>query len=60
MLELSAEMTQGAHPYLVPPEHTAGARELMGPGPWLCVEQKVLFETDADAARAAGRNAHAR
>ena len=35
MLALAAERTAGAHPYLVPPEHTAFARETMGPDAWI-------------------------
>jgi probable F420-dependent oxidoreductase len=57
MLELAAEKARGAHPYLVPPEHTARAREILGPDPWLCTEQKVLLETDASRARAIARKA---
>jgi probable F420-dependent oxidoreductase len=57
MLALAAEKTQGAHPYLVPPEHTARAREILGPEPWLCTEQKVLLQTDPSQARAAARRA---
>lgn len=56
MLALAADKTRGAHPYLVPPEHTAFARETMGPDAWICTEQKVLLETDATKARAIGRN----
>jgi probable F420-dependent oxidoreductase len=55
MLELAAEKTRGAHPYFVPPEHTARAREILGEGPWLCPEQMVLRETDASKARAIAR-----
>ena len=51
MLKLSAEKTHGAHPYFVTPEHTAHARELLGPKAWLCPEQMVLLETDARKAR---------
>lgn len=51
MLALSASHAQGAHPYLVPPEHTAEAREIVGPDTWICTEQKVLLETDAGKAR---------
>jgi probable F420-dependent oxidoreductase len=51
MLALAAEKTQGVHPYLVPPEHTASTRELIGPDAWICVEQKVLLEKDATRAR---------
>lgn len=52
MLELSRAMTRGAIPYNVTPEHTAQAREILGPTPWLCVEQKVCLESDAATARA--------
>jgi probable F420-dependent oxidoreductase len=31
MLRLAAEKASGAHPYFVPPEHTARAREILGP-----------------------------
>ncbi len=55
MLGLAAERTQGAHPYLVPPEHTARARQVMGPNAWLCPEQMVLLESDASQARAIAR-----
>jgi len=55
MLELAATRTQGAHPYFTTPEHTAMARKLMGPDAWLCVEQKVLLETDASKARQLAR-----
>jgi probable F420-dependent oxidoreductase len=55
MLGLSASHAAGAHPYLVPPEHTARAREVLGPDPLLCPEQMVLLETDATQARAIAR-----
>jgi probable F420-dependent oxidoreductase len=51
MLGLAAERTRGAHPYFVPPEHTAHAREVMGADAWLCPEQMVLLETDPTKAR---------
>jgi probable F420-dependent oxidoreductase len=54
MLELSAFAADGAHPYWTTPEHTAMARDILGPEALLCVEQKVVLSTDADAARAAG------
>jgi len=53
MLELSATAADGAHPYFVTPEHTAEAREAIGPDKLLCVEQKVILSTDPEAARAA-------
>ena len=51
MLQLSATATAGAHPYFVPPTHTAVARETMGPDAALYPEQMVILDTDADAAR---------
>jgi probable F420-dependent oxidoreductase len=55
VLRLAAERTAGAHPYLVPPEHTRWAREIMGPGPLLAPEQKVVVEADPERARSIGR-----
>ncbi|MFD7088046.1 LLM class F420-dependent oxidoreductase [Streptomyces sp. NPDC056730] len=55
MLELSRDRSGGAHPYLVTPEHTAQARELLGSGPLLAPELKVVLDTDPDTARAAAR-----
>jgi probable F420-dependent oxidoreductase len=57
MLRLAASRARGAHPYLVPPEHTKRARKLLGPEAWLCPEQKVLREADPDRARSVGRAA---
>ena len=51
MLQLSAERGLGAHPYFVPVEHTAMAREVLGAGPVLAPEQAVVFETDPSTAR---------
>ena len=55
MLELAREGADGAHPYLVTPEHTARARSILGRGPILAPEQAVIVETDPARARAAGR-----
>jgi probable F420-dependent oxidoreductase len=55
MLALSRDAARGAHPYFVPPEHTARAREILGKDAWLCPEQMVLLETDAAKARAIAR-----
>jgi probable F420-dependent oxidoreductase len=55
MLELSAELSDGAHPYNVTPKHTAKAREIIGPDKRLYVEQKVLLENDAGRARSIAR-----
>ncbi len=57
MLELAGRMADGAHPYNVTPEHTAQARRILGPGKWLCPEQKVLLERDPAQARAIARQA---
>ncbi|HEX5095241.1 MAG TPA: LLM class F420-dependent oxidoreductase [Acidimicrobiia bacterium] len=55
MLALAGEKTDGAHPYNGTPEHTAAAREIMGPGKLLAVEQKVVCVEDAAAAREIAR-----
>jgi probable F420-dependent oxidoreductase len=57
MLELSRDAADGAHPYWTTPEHTAQAREILGPDKLLCVEQKVVLSTDATAAREAANAA---
>jgi probable F420-dependent oxidoreductase len=56
VLALSAQRTAGAHPYLVTPEHTRWARQVLGEGPLLAPEQKVVLETDPERARAIGRS----
>jgi probable F420-dependent oxidoreductase len=56
MLQLAAERADGAHPYNVNPEHTAEARRILGPGPYLCPEQAVVLETDPTKARKVGRD----
>jgi probable F420-dependent oxidoreductase len=55
VLRLAAARTAGAHPYLVTPEHTWQARELLGPGKLLAPEQRVVLEADPVRARALGR-----
>ena len=55
MLRLAAERSAGAHPYFIPPEHTAFARETMGEGPLLCPEQAAVLETDPVRAREIAR-----
>jgi probable F420-dependent oxidoreductase len=55
MLELSAELADGAHPYNVPPAHTRQARRILGAGKLLCVEQAAILETNAADARAIAR-----
>jgi probable F420-dependent oxidoreductase len=55
MLALAARRAQGAHPYLVTPDHTAKARGVLGSDPWLLPEQAVVLETNPDQARAIAR-----
>ncbi|HUH70822.1 MAG TPA: LLM class F420-dependent oxidoreductase [Mycobacterium sp.] len=55
VLRLAAERSAGAHPYLTTPEHTAKARELVGKSVFLAPEHKVALTTDANQARAIGR-----
>jgi probable F420-dependent oxidoreductase len=55
MLRIAAERSLGAHPYFVPVEHTTVARKELGDGPLLAVEQAVVLERDANAARQAAR-----
>jgi probable F420-dependent oxidoreductase len=55
MLELAAELADGAHPYNVPPQHTQEARTILGKSKLLCVEQAVILETDPAKARAIAR-----
>ncbi len=67
VLRLSASRAAGAHPYLTTPEHTARARDLIGPEAFLAPEHKVVLTTDersreehvtnADQAREVGRKA---
>ncbi|MBX3027235.1 TIGR03620 family F420-dependent LLM class oxidoreductase [bacterium] len=55
MLRLARARARGAHPYFTTPEHTARAREILGPDAWLAPEQKVLLDTDPGRARATAR-----
>jgi probable F420-dependent oxidoreductase len=56
MLGLAAERALGAHAYFVPVEHTAFARQRLGAGPVLAVEQTVVLESDASEARSIARS----
>jgi probable F420-dependent oxidoreductase len=55
MLELARDRALGAHPYLVTPEHTRRAREILGVEKFLAPEQGVVLEADPDRARAIAR-----
>jgi probable F420-dependent oxidoreductase len=55
VLAVARDRTAGAHPYLTTPHHTREAREILGAGPLLAPEQKVVLDTDVERARAIGR-----
>jgi probable F420-dependent oxidoreductase len=57
VLQLSAQRSAGAHPYLTTPAHSARARQLVGKTVFLAPEHKVVLTTDVDEARAIGRRA---
>jgi probable F420-dependent oxidoreductase len=56
VLAVARDRTAGAHPYLTTPHHTREARDILGEGPLLAPEQKVVLDTDAERARAIGRD----
>jgi probable F420-dependent oxidoreductase len=55
MLDLAAERSLGAHPYLTPVEHTRLARERVGPGVLVAPELTVVVEPDVPTARELAR-----
>lgn len=55
MLSLARERTSGVHTYLATPEHTAIARECLGPERLLVPEQAVVLEGDPERARGIAR-----
>ncbi len=55
MLELARERADGAHTYFVPPEHTARAREILGPDKLLVPEQVCVLVEDPGLAREIAR-----
>jgi probable F420-dependent oxidoreductase len=55
MLALAGARAAGAHPYFVPVEHTARARQVLGKGPLLAPEVTVVLERDPTAARQVAR-----
>ena len=54
-LSLAGARSAGAHPYLTTPAHTRAAREILGPGPLLAPEHKVVVSADPVHARSIGR-----
>jgi probable F420-dependent oxidoreductase len=57
VLKLSAERTAGAHPANATPEHTAQARDIIGPNALLAPVHNVVLSADAEEARAIARTA---
>ncbi len=55
VLRLARDRTAGAIPYLVPPEHTRQAREILGPDRLLAPEHKAVLDPDPGQGRALGR-----
>ncbi|OHV31842.1 MULTISPECIES: LLM class F420-dependent oxidoreductase [Pseudofrankia] len=54
-LRLAGERSVGAHPYLTTPDHTHLARGILGDGPLLVPEQKVVLREDPTEALALAR-----
>ena len=55
MLALAADKADGAHTYMVTTEHTAEARDALGVGPLLIVEQSLVISSDDVEARGLAR-----
>jgi probable F420-dependent oxidoreductase len=55
VLGLAAARSAGAHPYLTTPEHTANARQILGPDSLLAPEIAVVLDADPADARANAR-----
>ncbi|HEX2708503.1 MAG TPA: LLM class flavin-dependent oxidoreductase [Solirubrobacterales bacterium] len=56
MLELARDRSAGAHTYFVPVEHTRQARDVLGEGPLLAVEQGFVLDPDKERASDAARD----
>jgi probable F420-dependent oxidoreductase len=55
MLELAAREAMGTITALMPPEAIANMRAALDPDKWICAQQVVMLEPDAERARAAVR-----
>jgi probable F420-dependent oxidoreductase len=55
MLNLARERAAGAHPYFVPVEHIAEAREILGPEPVIAAELAVVVDANPSSARDTAR-----
>ncbi|WP_109526476.1 MULTISPECIES: TIGR03620 family F420-dependent LLM class oxidoreductase [Nocardia] len=56
MLRLARDRTAGTVPCLVTPEHTRGARTLLGPDPLLMPGHFAILDTDTERARTLARS----
>ncbi|MGF2949921.1 TIGR03620 family F420-dependent LLM class oxidoreductase [Microbacterium alcoholitolerans] len=59
-LRLAAERSAGTHPYMTTSAHTRFARSVIGAESLIAVEQRLVLDEDADAARATARRFLAR
>jgi probable F420-dependent oxidoreductase len=55
MLKLARDRAAGVHPYFVPPEHVARAREVVGGDALIAVELAVVIDRDPSTARETAR-----
>jgi len=55
MLGLARDRSAGIHPYFVPPEHVARARDLLGADRFIAVELAVVVDHEPSSARATAR-----
>jgi probable F420-dependent oxidoreductase len=55
MLGLARDRTAGIHPYFVPPEHIARAREIVGADATIATELAVVLDRDPTTARETAR-----
>jgi probable F420-dependent oxidoreductase len=55
LLGLARDRAAGIHPYFVPPEHIAHARDIVGPDATIAAELAVVLDNDAASARATAR-----
>ncbi|MCU1465440.1 MAG: putative F420-dependent oxidoreductase [Actinomycetia bacterium] len=55
MLRLARDRAAGVHPYFVPVEHVAKAREAVGPDKLIAVELAVVLDSDPGTARETAR-----
>ena len=56
MVALAGELTDGVHPFLTTPDHTATVRDIVGSEPLVAVEQGVVLTQDLGAGREAARD----